>query len=168
MCAPDARHSALDALIAACHGSPRGLLRLCDVLIERHVSVDKAGPYLSWKDVFAVLSNPPRLESGAPAASVVSPSEASDASERSERPHTGGISRDMLVRLRRIFVASFDPEDLRTICFEMDINHQIFSQSFKSMARELIEYCEVRNRARELVQTARRLRPDIDWDAELG
>jgi hypothetical protein len=69
------------------------------------------------------------------------------------------------VRLRRILTAGFDMSELRVLCFDVGIDHEDLPGETKAdMARELVAYCVRHGRISKLVETGRRLRPDIRWE----
>jgi hypothetical protein len=69
------------------------------------------------------------------------------------------------IRLRRILTAGFDMSELRVLCFDVGIDHEdLPSETKMDMARELVAYCVRHGRISKLVETGRRLRPDIRWE----
>jgi hypothetical protein len=69
------------------------------------------------------------------------------------------------VELRRILTAGFDLSALRVLCFDVGIDHEdLPSETKTDMARELVAYCVRHGRISKLVETGRRLRPDIRWE----
>ena len=74
------------------------------------------------------------------------------------------LRREQRVELRRLLARRFSRDDLRTLCFDLGIRYDNFPDSINGLARELVLYCERRDRIPELVATARELRPDIPWD----
>jgi len=72
--------------------------------------------------------------------------------------------RSYLVQLRRIFVSRFDEDELRTLCFDLDLDYDNLAGEGKAgKARELVGYLERHDRIPELIETGRELRPEIDW-----
>jgi hypothetical protein len=73
-----------------------------------------------------------------------------------------------LVTLRRILVQQFDINDLRTLCFDMNIDYEGLPGDGKgAKVRELLAFLERRGRIYELLDTIRQLRPDLDLDRRL-
>jgi hypothetical protein len=69
------------------------------------------------------------------------------------------------VKLRRTLAAGFDMSELRVLCFDVGIDHEDLPGETKAdMARELVAYCIRHGRISKLVETGRRLRPDIRWE----
>ena len=66
--------------------------------------------------------------------------------------------------LRQILTDRFDESELRTLCFDLDVDYDALSGGTKAdKARELIGYLSRRDRVTELVEIGQRLRPDIPW-----
>jgi hypothetical protein len=60
--------------------------------------------------------------------------------------------------------AHFNREELRTLCFELDVDYDdLPAQGKTAKARELIAYLTRRDRLADLFQTGARLRPDVPW-----
>lgn len=72
--------------------------------------------------------------------------------------------RALQTRLRRLFVGRFSKDELRTLCFDIGVPYENLPENLDGLARELIVYCERHGRLTELVETARELRSDIDWE----
>lgn len=68
-------------------------------------------------------------------------------------------------KLRKLFVAKFSREELRTLCFDMGIPYEDFPDSVSGLAREMLAYCGKRDMVSALIEAAREMRPDIDWTA---
>lgn len=69
------------------------------------------------------------------------------------------------VELRRTLTAGFDMSELRVLCFDVGIDHEDLPGETKAdMARELVAYCVRHGQISKLVETGRRLRPDIRWE----
>ncbi len=67
-------------------------------------------------------------------------------------------------QLRQILATRFDTSDLRTLCFELDVEYgNLPGRSKAEKEQELIVYLERRNRLSDLAKVGRRLRPDIPW-----
>jgi formylglycine-generating enzyme required for sulfatase activity len=68
------------------------------------------------------------------------------------------------VKLRRNLVEHFNDSELRTLCFDLDVNYDALAGlGTVDKARELIAYLERRGRISELVETCQRLRPHVTW-----
>ncbi len=78
-----------------------------------------------------------------------------------QRATKGGASS---TELRRMLDASFNEEELRTLCFDLNVNYEdLPGEGKSSKARELIAYLERRGRIRELVEYAAKMRPNRLW-----
>ena len=72
--------------------------------------------------------------------------------------------REHLVKLCGLLDSRFDEGDLRTLCFELDVDYDGVPAIGKAnKARELVSYLERRNRITELIEVVKQLRPDISW-----
>lgn len=66
-------------------------------------------------------------------------------------------------RLRQVLVERFNESELRTLCFELDVDYEsLQGQGKADKARELVAYLGRRQRIQGLALTVKRLRPDID------
>lgn len=71
-----------------------------------------------------------------------------------------------LVHLRQLLTTHFDDGELRTLCFDLEIDYETLPGSGKAdKARELVAYAKRHNIIPGLVAMGQKLRPDIDWDA---
>ena len=67
-------------------------------------------------------------------------------------------------QLRQILATRFDAVELRTLCFELDVEYDNLPGRSKAEKEiELINYLERRTRLSDLVKAGKRLRPDIPW-----
>jgi hypothetical protein len=90
--------------------------------------------------------------------------QASNAQIAGRGPTRRTLSRDLLTELRQILVASFDEEELYTLCFDLGIRYDDLSgKGTAGRARELIAYLERHKRICELIGVGRHLRPDVHW-----
>ncbi len=65
-------------------------------------------------------------------------------------------------QLHRTLTARFDREELRTLCFDLGVDYGALpAEGTTGKARELVSYLERRERLADLVETIRRMRPDI-------
>jgi hypothetical protein len=90
----------------------------------------------------------------------------------SEFPRTGRerrkecpVQQNQRIRLRKLFAGRFSRDELRTLCFDLAIPYEDFPDSASGLAREMLAYCERRDKVSELIEVAREMRPDIDWTA---
>ena len=68
------------------------------------------------------------------------------------------------VELQQALESRFDVEELRHLCFVLDINHENFSAQISVFARQLIEYCERVHNTHELIEACKVARPHYeDW-----
>ncbi len=68
--------------------------------------------------------------------------------------------------LRQYLTEYFDIDDLETLCFDMGIDHEKFTNQGKGrMVRELITYTDRSGRIEELLTHCRKLRSNVDWDS---
>jgi serine/threonine protein kinase len=69
-----------------------------------------------------------------------------------------------LASLRTLLERRFNEGELRTFCFELQIEYdRLPGNSMADKPRELVTYCERHGRMHDLTQTGTRLRPDIMW-----
>lgn len=69
-----------------------------------------------------------------------------------------------LAQVREIVADRFDDEELRTLCYDLEVDYDSLAAVGKGgKARELIAYLDRYQRIEELVALGRRQRPDIDW-----
>lgn len=58
----------------------------------------------------------------------------------------------------------FGIEEIRTLCFDLNIDHeQLPSQSKEALVRELVIYCQRRGRLDALIEECRKARPQLEW-----
>ena len=84
----------------------------------------------------------------------------------SRDPRAKGDSlRMQLAELRQVLSDYFDEEEIRTLCFDLNIDYDDLPATGKAnKIRELIKYLERRNRIQDLESAVRRQRPNIPWD----
>jgi hypothetical protein len=70
---------------------------------------------------------------------------------------------EILSHLRQDLAKYFDREELRTLCFDLGIEHENLPDAKDSLARELVAHCERHQRTFELTRKCRELRPDVSW-----
>ena len=67
---------------------------------------------------------------------------------------------------RELLIAHFSLEELKSLCDDLDIDHEEIAGPTKpAKARELIEYCQRHNKATGLHQRCVALRPRVAWPA---
>lgn len=70
-----------------------------------------------------------------------------------------------LAELRQVLSDYFDEEEIRTLCFDLNVDYDDLPATGKAnKIRELIKYLERRNRIQDLESAVRRQRPNIPWD----
>lgn len=63
----------------------------------------------------------------------------------------------------------FSEEEIRTLCFQMGVEYDdLPGDSRTGKARELVKWCDYRNRADELALICLSERPDVDWGDEIA
>lgn len=69
-----------------------------------------------------------------------------------------------LAELRQNLVDYLNEEELRTLCFDLDVDYEnLPAQGKAGKVRELISYLRRAGRVSELVEQCRKLRPDVSW-----
>jgi hypothetical protein len=71
------------------------------------------------------------------------------------------LRRKQRAQLHNLLIERFSKDELCTLCFKLDISYEEFPDNPIGLARELILYCERRNRLGDLIETAIEMRPDI-------
>ena len=66
--------------------------------------------------------------------------------------------------LRQNLVDHFNREELRTLCFDLGIEHEDLPDAKEGLARELVAHCQRRGIITDLVAKCRKLRPDVSWE----
>ncbi len=70
-----------------------------------------------------------------------------------------------LVQLHQILTERFSAEELRTFCFNLDVDYDDLPAIGRAdKARELVAYLERHDRILDCLEVGKRLRPDIPWD----
>jgi hypothetical protein len=76
---------------------------------------------------------------------------------------TTADERADLACLREVLTGRFDDEELRSLSFDLGVDYDLLEGESKAgKARELVAYFERRRRVPELLNVAKRQRPDID------
>lgn len=79
-------------------------------------------------------------------------------------PMTAWAAGQVLPELRPMLTTRFDESELRILCLELGEDYENLPPGGKAgKARELVRYLDRRNHISELVETGKRLRPDISW-----
>ena len=70
-----------------------------------------------------------------------------------------------LIKLFEMLDKRFGEDDLQTLCFYLDVDYDNLPAGGRATkARELISYLRRRNRIPELLETGKKLRPDVAWE----
>jgi LuxR family glucitol operon transcriptional activator len=70
-----------------------------------------------------------------------------------------------LVGLHDLLVTHFDLEELRTLCFNLRVDYDSLPGEGKAgKVRELVGYCDRHDCIVQLLETGKKLRPDVPWD----
>lgn len=68
------------------------------------------------------------------------------------------------VKIRDLLVDGFNVDELRDICFEVGIDYEATgSQSIRTFARETVESAKRFGKLAEIVNVAKKMRPNLDW-----
>ncbi len=74
------------------------------------------------------------------------------------------MTRATRSELRQILSQRLDEEELRTLCFDLDVDYDDLPGRGKTnKARDLLAHLIQRRRLPDLIQTGQKLRPDIQW-----
>ena len=91
-------------------------------------------------------------------------SEASEASEKPPSISEGEVPHTQRVKLRQSLVDSFGDQELRTLCFDLQVDYENLPAEGKAgKVRELVAQLERMGRVPELVEMCCKLRPNIAW-----
>jgi HEAT repeat protein len=70
----------------------------------------------------------------------------------------------LCAELRQILPKRFDKDELRDLCFDLGVVYEdLPGKGRKGKARELVAYCERRERIAELIAVGKEQRPDVPW-----
>jgi len=90
--------------------------------------------------------------------------EVGEAGEGPEVISTGGLPHPQRVKLRQSLVDSFGDDDLRTLCFDLQVDYENLPAEGKAgKVRELVAQLERTGRIPELVEMCCKVRPSIAW-----
>ena len=79
-------------------------------------------------------------------------------------PQEEALEQECLTGLRRILDEHFNDGELRTLCFDLDVDYDDLPGTAKAdKARELINYLKRRKDIPHLVRVGKQQRPDISW-----
>jgi hypothetical protein len=78
-------------------------------------------------------------------------------------PLFANLSDAEMAALRRKITSHFGLEELRTLCFDIGINHDDFPDHLDAFSRELVSYCSRRHLVPKLVEACKRERPQVLW-----
>jgi hypothetical protein len=74
------------------------------------------------------------------------------------------LEQERLKNLPELLSERFDEEELRTFCFNLDVDYDSLPARGKAnKARELVLFFKRRNDIPTLLESGKRLRPDIPW-----
>lgn len=74
-----------------------------------------------------------------------------------------------IVELRDQLAASFNKEELRSLCFDLSINFELFPDTnIEVLARDLISYCDRTDRLPDLIAHCGKLRPHKTWTVPIS
>jgi len=78
-------------------------------------------------------------------------------------------TRQQLAQLRRNVAEHFNESELRTLCFDLEVDYDELAGRAKSeKAAELVAHLERRGRLPELVELGKQLRPNLAWEYAPG
>ena len=84
--------------------------------------------------------------------------------ERSAREQPGLDRSSALVALQFLIARHFDLDELRQLCFEMDIDtSRLDGVGCAAKARELVKFCDRRGRLDDLLALVQKKRPEAPW-----
>ncbi len=98
------------------------------------------------------------------AAHTFQPVAASEARNVAQEAQTPGVA--YRVRLRELMLKHFDISELKTLCFDLDVDYESLGSADAGRTdkvRELILYFERRERMSDLIAACARLRPEVSW-----
>jgi hypothetical protein len=73
-------------------------------------------------------------------------------------------TRGVRAELRRLLVERFDEEDLRTLCFGLEVSYdRLPGRGMAAKARELVAHLDSRRQLADLIRVGHELRPDVAW-----
>ncbi len=88
-----------------------------------------------------------------------------DSHQPLDAQNSGAAAASARGRLRQALVKLFNDEDLRTLCFDLDVEYDTLAgRDLIGKARELITRFEKEGRIPALIAACHELRPNADWD----
>lgn len=82
----------------------------------------------------------------------------------SDTPPPEGNDTDDRTRLRQFITKQFNVEELRTLCFDLNVEYENLSGESKTgKVRELIVYAERYGLLQKLLEQVREMRPNVPW-----
>ena len=99
-----------------------------------------------------------------PSADIATPSNGAGEGQGKEESMESVLTVEYRAKLRRNLSKHFNKEELRTLCFDLGIEHENLPETKDVMARELVAYCERTGKIRELVAQCRKLHPKVIWE----
>jgi hypothetical protein len=151
LCEDDLATQVDDELVQLAEGRPRWAINLADMLLKKHCKQQDPPARIQLKTWNSVKNEwlGRRLE-------LVLP----------EPIPEEEASHEQLVKLRHVITDRFSAEELRTLCFDLDVDFDdLRGEGKMTKVRELITYLERRHRIADLVKTGKQIRPDIPWDS---
>lgn len=98
------------------------------------------------------------------AARTFQPVAASEASRLVQEAQTPGVTNR--VRFRELMIKHFDVSELKTLCFDLEVDYESLGGAESGRAdkiRELILHCERRDCLSDLLAACQRQRPGVAW-----
>jgi HEAT repeat protein len=72
--------------------------------------------------------------------------------------------RELQIQLRQILTERFDKGELGTLCFDLGVDYDdLPGEGNQAKAKDLVAYCERRERIDELIAIGKQQRPDVPW-----
>ena len=82
-----------------------------------------------------------------------------------ETAETNTEDHRVVINLTLIFIERFNDEELKTFCFNLDVDYDDLPAKGKAnKARELTSYLNRHNRIKGAIAMGKQLRPDINWE----
>ncbi len=154
LCEDDLATLVDDELVRLAEGRPRWAISLADMLLKKHCKQQNP-PARIKLETWNIVKNewPSRRLELMPPETVL----------EKEVPH------EQLVKLRQVVTDRFDDEELRTLCFDLDVDFDdLRGEGKMAKVRELITKLERRHRIADLVKVGKQIRSDIPWGSIVG
>ena len=79
-----------------------------------------------------------------------------------KEPHK--LSPKSSTRIRQMLADQFDEDETKNLCYELEIDyHSLPAEGVQNKQRELVAYCDRRNRVMQLLELGKKERPDGGW-----